>query len=146
MVESAVIILLVLGCAYQNVAVPFVGEKPNVAYRNVNALVSRTFDKRRKTVMIPSDVHEMPMILLAYRTQIVDIFRLKTFVVISRITSRRKLIVYVFFQVFDLCHNGEPVARSFFMSKKKRDFTLEVCRTISTAWQDLNLEPRKQKP
>ena len=87
MVKSAVIILLVLGFAYQNVVVPFVGEKPNVAYGNVNALVFRTLDKCRKAVMISSDVHELPMILLAYRAQEVDVFRLKTFVVISRITA-----------------------------------------------------------
>ena len=36
--------------------------------------------------------------------------------------------------------NGEPVARSFFMPPKKRNFTLEVCRTISTVQQDLNIK------
>ncbi len=28
---------------------------------------------------------------------------------------------------------------------KKRDFTLEVCRTISTAWQDLNIKTELKK-
>lgn len=36
---------------------------------------------------------------------IIDIFGLKRFIVIAGVTTRRKFITYVFFQVFDVSHN-----------------------------------------
>lgn len=36
---------------------------------------------------------------------LVDIFGLKRFVVVAGVTARRKLITYVFFQVFNVCHS-----------------------------------------
>ena len=77
--------------------IPFVGKISDVGYGYVNAFVLRTFDKRRKAVVIFADVYKSLMIIFANRAKIVDVFRLERFVIVAGVTARRKLVVYVFF-------------------------------------------------
>ena len=85
--------------------IPFIGKISDVGNRYVNAFVSRALYKCRKAVMVSADVDKLPMIVLTHSAKVVDIFGLKRFVVIAGVTTRRKLITYVFFQVFYVCHS-----------------------------------------
>ena len=55
--------------------------------------------------MVSADVYKLPVIVLTHSAKVVDIFRLKGFVVVAGVTARRKPITYVFFQVFYVCHS-----------------------------------------
>ena len=55
--------------------------------------------------MISTDVYKLPVVISAHCFQEIYVFGLKRFVVVACITAGRKLITYVFFQVFDISHS-----------------------------------------
>ena len=83
MIETAPVIDFVFRRANENMVVPFIAEIPDVADGDVNAFVFCTLDKNGETVMISSDVDELPVIFTAHCFQVVDIFGLKGFVVFA---------------------------------------------------------------
>ena len=104
MVEPAAEVLFVLCRSDQDMPVPFVDKVPDVADGDVHAPVPTALDKRRKAVVVLPDVDEPPMIFPAYRFQVVDVFRLKAFVIFARIASAGKFVREIFFEFFDLRH------------------------------------------
>ena len=73
-VKAAFIILFAFCRSDENIAVPFVGEIPDIGNGNVHAFVFRALDERRKAIVVSSDMEELPMVFTAHRLQIVDTF------------------------------------------------------------------------
>ena len=76
-VEAAAVVLFVLCSTDEDMSVPFVREIAHVGNGDVHALVLAALDEGGETVMIASDVDELPMVFTAYRFQVVDVFCLK---------------------------------------------------------------------
>lgn len=96
MVESAAVILFIFCRANEDMVIPFVAEIPDVADRDVNAFVFRAFDKSRKAVVVFIDVDELPMVIAAYRLEIVYVFGLKGLVIVAGVAARGKFVREIF--------------------------------------------------
>lgn len=98
MVKTASVIDFVFRRANEDMVVPFVTEIPDVADGDVNAFVFRAFDESGETVMVSSNVDELPVIFFAHCFQVVDIFGLKGFVVFAGVAPRRKFVIQIPFE------------------------------------------------
>lgn len=105
-VKAAFIILFVFRRSDEDIAVPFVGEIPDIGNGKIHASVFRALDERRKAIVVSADIDELPMIFAAYRFEVVDVFCLKRLVVFAGVTSRRKFISEIFFEFCDFSHFG----------------------------------------
>ena len=103
-VKAAFIILFVFRRSDENIAVPFVGEIPDIGNGNVHAFVFRALDERRKAIVVSADIDELPMVVATYSFQVVDVLCLKRLVVLAGVTSRRKFISEIFFEFCDFRH------------------------------------------
>lgn len=86
-VKTASVIDFVFRCANEDIAVPFVAEIPDVAYRYIHKLVLAALDKGRKAVVISAYIDELPVIFFAHCFQVVDIFGLKGLVIFAGVTA-----------------------------------------------------------
>ena len=108
MVESAAVVLFVLRRADEDMPVPFVGEIPHVRDGNVDTLVFRALDERRKAEAIFPHVDELPMDFFAMRTPLIQVLRLKRFVILAGVAASRKFVGKVLFVFGILSHNFHP--------------------------------------
>ena len=76
--------------------VPFIAEKPDVAYGQINEFAPAFFYERRKAVMVFPYIYKLPAVGIAHNTQIVYILRLKGFVIFASVRAGRKFISEIF--------------------------------------------------
>ena len=103
-VKAAAVILLVLCCTNEDMVVPFICEIPYIRDGNVDTLVFRAFDERRKAVMIFPYIDELPMVFFTDGAKVIQILRLKRSVIFAGVTARRKFVGKIFFEFFDFSH------------------------------------------
>ena len=68
--------------------VPFVREVAYVRNGEIDTLVFAALDERGKTIVVASDIDELPMVFTAYRSQVIDILGLKGLVIVSGVAAR----------------------------------------------------------
>ena len=95
-IETASVVLFVFRRSYENTAIPFVGEIPDIGNGKVHAFVFRALNKGGEAVVVSSDIDELPMVFATYSFQVVDVLCLKGLVVLAGVTSRRKFISEIF--------------------------------------------------
>ena len=103
-IETAAVVLFVFRRSDEDIAVPFVGEIPDIGNGKIHASVFRAFNERRKAVVVSPDIDELPMIFAAYRFEVVDVLGLKGLIVLACVTSRRKFISEILFEFCDFSH------------------------------------------
>ena len=77
MVEPAAVVLFVLRGSDEDMPVPLVREISHVRNGDVHAFVLAALDEGGETVVVASDVDELPMVFFAYGAQVIEIFGLK---------------------------------------------------------------------
>lgn len=70
----------------------------------INAFVFRTLDERRKAVMVFPDVDELPVVFFTDGAQVIQILRLKGFVIVPGVAARGKLVIKVLFEFCKFRH------------------------------------------